>query len=73
MWSAVVSLFMSLFSLFLNKKSAIQKEGEALGSATQQAADLKSQVKTQAAVADAEAQAPNTAAGVVDRLEQGTF
>lgn len=73
MWSAVVSFIMGVVSLFFNRKGAIQKEGEALGEATQQVSDLKSQVKAQSAVANAEANAPSTLAGVEDRLSKGTF
>jgi hypothetical protein len=73
MWTAIVSLIVRLFSLVLQRKSAIVTEDEGLGEQAQKVADLQAQVKAEASVASAEANAPNTVAGVEDRLEKGTF
>jgi hypothetical protein len=73
MWAAVVSFFVRLFSLWLNNKSAIQKESEGLGAETQKVSDLQSALKTETAVASAEANAPSTVSAVEDRLAKGTF
>jgi hypothetical protein len=59
--------------LFLKRKSAIQTEAEGLGEQSQKTADATSQAKVQAAIADAEANAPSTLAGVESRLESGSF
>lgn len=73
MWQAFVGLIVRLFALFIQRKSAIVTEAEGLGEKTQQVADLQSQVKAEAAVANAEANSPSTLAGVEDRLNKGTF
>ena len=73
MWAALISLVAGLFSLLFKAKSPIVQEAEALGEQTQKVSDLQSQVKTQAAVASAEVNAPSTLSGVEDRLEKGTF
>lgn len=65
--------FVALFKLFSSRKSALTQEAEGLGEETQKLADLQNQVRAEAAVSNAEANAPSTVAGVEDRLSKGTF
>lgn len=73
MWSAIVGLIVRLFSLFLQRKSATVTESEDVGAATADLDAAKSAVKTETAVATAEANATSTVSGVESRLSKGTF
>lgn len=73
MWSAIVGLIVRLFSLFLQRKSATVTEAEDVGAATSDLNAEKVAVKTETAVATAEANAPSTVSGVESRLNDGSF
>lgn len=73
MWAAVFSFILGIGKWIFSRTPAIVPVAEGLGEATQQLADLKSQVKAEAAIANAEANSPSTLAGVEDRLDKGTF
>jgi hypothetical protein len=68
-----IDLIVHLFSLFVNKKSAIQTESEAAGAYKQDAGNAEAQTRTEAAIAQAEARAPTTVTQAENRLNQGTF
>lgn len=73
MWAALIGLITSLFSLFINRKAPIISASEGLGEQTQKTADTQSALTTETAVANAEANAPITVAGVEDRMKEGSF
>lgn len=70
--SVVLGFLAKLFGSWITKPPAVVPIAEGEGRAEQSAADLKAALKTETAIAQAEAQ-PVTPAGIVDRLEKGTF
>lgn len=51
----------------------VNRFGRSAGAAQQQATDLQATVETQQAMAQADANAPNTVEGVADAADKGTF
>jgi hypothetical protein len=73
MWSAIIAAATWLFKLFFNRTPAIVQVSKDDGAQTQKSADAQQAVKTETAVANAEAEAQNSVVGVTSRLDEGTF
>jgi tRNA A37 threonylcarbamoyltransferase TsaD len=72
-FAGLLTWFLGLISKRTPPPSAQDVENQDLGAATQTAATDASSAKTEAAIAQAEAQAPKTQDAVVTKLRGGTF
>lgn len=78
MLAAILGFFGALIpaaikAWFAGRASPLQNEAEKAGAAEQAVVDTQAQAQASAAEAKAAVQAPNTADGVADRMDAGTF
>jgi hypothetical protein len=76
MWGAILAAVQFIWGLIFPKKTGPSQEAieaQQVGTDQQALQTEQAEVKTETAVADAEAQAPKTQQDVVKSLESGTF
>lgn len=71
--TVVLGFLAKLFGAFINKTPSAAVEAEKAGAAQQSAADSQAALKTETAIAQAEAGAASTVPGVINALNKGSF